>query len=109
MKLTEQQKRVIRENPHIQSGKLAKLIGCNTKTVQRNRKNIWSYEGVGIPFMRFDGLFRVKYKHCFIFASSSMVKSLNVVDHLIWCIESNMFNQPRVEHPYFENLTLGNR
>ena len=104
--MTEQQKRVIRENPHIQSGKLAKLIGCSAKTVQRNRNHVWSYEGVGIPFMRFDVLFRVKYKHRFIFASNSMVKSLAVVDHLIWCIENGMFNKARIEHPYFENLKL---
>ena len=107
MPLTKKQIRVIRENPNIHSGKLAKLIGCNAKTVQRNRSVNWSYSGVGIPFLRFDGLFRVKYKHKFIFASKSFKESISVVDHLIWCINNDMFKQPRIEHPYFENLKLG--
>lgn len=107
MPLTKQQKQAIKDNPNIQSGKLAKLIGCNVKTVQRNRVSKWSYTGVGVPFFRFDGLFRVKYRHSFIYASKSYVKAMQVVEHLIWCIENEMFNQARIEHPYFENLKLG--
>lgn len=106
MKLTSEQEKVINENPHIRGSEIANLIGCNARTVRRNRRSCWSYSGVGIPFLVFDGSFRVKYKHKFIFVSSSRDKAIAVVDHLIWCIENNMFNQPRIEHPYFEKLSL---
>ena len=107
MKLTIEQKRVVSQNPNIHSAKLAKLIGCNQKTIQRNRVSNWSYTGVGIPFLRFDGLFRIKYKHKFIFASTSINKSMEVLEHLIWCIDNGMFNKARIEHPYFYSLRFG--
>ena len=111
MKLTEQQKRVILENPHLESGKLAGFLGLKAGTVKayrlRNKiRGKWTYEGTKVPFMHFDGLFRVKYKNRFIFASNSLSKSINLVDHLIWGIENDMFNKPRIEHPYFEGLKL---
>ena len=106
-KLTKQQKRLINENPNIQAGKLAKLIGCNVRTIHRNRVSKWSYEGVGIPFLKFDCVFKVIYKKKYIASSAFIENALNVVVHLIWCIENNMFNKPRIEHPYLENLKFG--
>ena len=110
-KLTEKQKRVIRENPHIQSGKLAKLLSCNVKAVRYYRQSSWSYSGVGIPFMCFDCSgkphWSIVYKRVRIAKRSLLSDAINIVDHLIWCIESKMFNQPRVEHPYFVNLKFG--
>ena len=107
MKLTIEQKRVISQNPNIHSAKLAKLIDCHPKTIRRSRVSNWSYTGVGIPLLRFDGLYRVKYKHKFIFASISFNKSMEVLDHLIWCIDNGMFNKARIEHPYFYSLRFG--
>jgi hypothetical protein len=57
-KLTDEQKRVLDQNPHLQSGKLAKLLGLSVNTVtsyrRRNGGVKWSYGGVGIPFFHFD-------------------------------------------------------
>lgn len=110
--MTEQQKRVIRDNPHLQSGKLAKLLGINAKRVDwfkySNKLNAWSYTGVNIPFLHFDKKtvsFKVRYRHQTLF-SGSFKTAIKFVDHLLWCIENNMFNQPRIEHPYFENLGI---
>lgn len=68
----------------------------------------WFYGGVGIPFMHFDSSrpqYEVNYKGHRV-ARGTFSKCLSIVEHLIWCIENNMFNQPRIEHPYFENLPL---
>ena len=88
--ISKQQKRVIIENPNIHSGKIAKLIGCHIATVQRVRNSNWSYAGIGIPFLSFDGRFRVKYQHKSIFSSSRLAKAIKSVDHLIWCIDSGL-------------------
>ena len=110
--MTEQQKRVIRENPHLQSGKLASFLGVNAKKVdyfkRRNNFNVWTYSGLGIPFHYFDGWsvdYKIEYKGKKVFGGC-FKRAMNVLDHLIWCIENGMFKQPRIEHPYFENLTL---
>lgn len=117
MRLTEQQKRVIRENPHLQSGKLAILLVASQASVDsykyRNNIRVWTYRGFGIPFLRFDfqsklPCYRVEYKGSYIFGGFLSV-ALFVVDHLIWCIENNMFNKPRIEHPYFDNLKIGDK
>lgn len=111
--ITEQQKRVIRENPHLQAGKLARFLGLTVAQVKYARPfNVsWSYQGFNIPFCQFDksdkphwsirkGGFRVA-------KSSNLVEAICIIDHLIWCIENNIFNQPRIEHPYLENLKFG--
>jgi len=112
--MNEQQKRVIRENPNLQSGVLARFLNLNKNTVKSHRtKNRscgkWTYSGVGLPKMFFEtvnGSFVVKYGSKWVFRGT-FDKAVNVVDHLIWCIENGMFNQPRIEHPYFENLSFG--
>ena len=112
--MTEQQKRVIRENPHLQSGKLAKLLGVRQHTLKtyRIRNDLlgsWSYRGVGIPFLVFDESFCIRYRFKYIFSSPFLSKAIDVVDHLIWCIENGMFNMPRIENPYFDNLRFGEK
>lgn len=67
----------------------------------------WSYSGVGIPFMVFEHSFLVRYKLKHLFSSGELTKAIEAVDHLIWCIENDIFNKPRIDHPYLENLKLG--
>ena len=109
-KLTQQQKRVVRENQHIHSGKLAELLGCDARAVRYHKKSMWSYTGVGIPFMCFDGSDKPHWSIAKdgkrIAKSASLEKAVSIVDHLIWCIENGMFNQPRIENPYFTGLKL---
>lgn len=113
--MTEQQKRVIRENPHLQAGRLAEFLGLNVNTVRsyrvRNKaRRSWTYTGLGIPMMFFNidsGCFIVSNKKAKLF-KGVFSKAIDVVDRLLWCIENNMFNQPRIEHPYFENLGFSN-
>lgn len=110
-KITRIQRRFILDNPHIQSGKLALLMGLKAGTIKqfRRRKKLqsnWTYSGKGIPFMRFSETYRVKYKHRPIFWSGDLTKAIKAVDHLIWCIENKMFNAKPIEHPYFENITF---
>ena len=110
--MTEQQKRVIRENPHLQSGKLASFLGVSRKAVEsfkrRQNLNKWSYTGINIPYCKFhkDNLdYTVSYKHKTIF-SGCFKSAMSVLDHLIWCIENGIFKKARIEHPYFENIKL---
>ena len=112
MKLTEQQKRVIRENPHLQRGKLSRLLGVGEFSIDSyktyNNLKSWTYSCCGMPFLSFHPLstsYRVQYKSRVIFLGSRN-KAINVLDHLIWCIENDMFNKPRIENPYFEGLKL---
>lgn len=110
MKLTPEQEKAIIENPHIQSGKLAQLLGLKPDTVKsfRYRSNIkkWTYSGSGFPFMVFYNSFLVRYKSCHIYSTPILEDAVKAVDYLISCIESGKFNQPRIEHPYFEKLSL---
>lgn len=107
--MTEQQKRVVRENLHLQSGKLSALLGVSKRTINDFRSKIvktWTYSGVGIPFMVFDKSFTVN-RYGYLYSSPVLCNAIKAVDHLIWCIENNMFNQPRIEHPYLVNLKFG--
>ena len=111
--LTDQQKRIIRENPHIQRGKLSKFLGVSKLSVdsyrEYNNLKSWTYSGCGFPFLSFNTAgvcYRVQYKRSVIFFGS-IKNALKVLDQLIWCIENNMFNKPRIEHPYLENLKFG--
>lgn len=108
-KITRIQRRFILDNPHVQSGKLALLLDINAGTIKqfRRRKKLqanWTYTAKGIPFMRFDGTYRVQYKGKSLFWSKCLENSIKAVDHLIWCIQSKMFNAKPIEHPYLENL-----
>lgn len=110
--LTKEQKRVIRENPHLQPSKIAKFLGLSVNTVKYYRRDIftWVYSGIGFPFCDFDSCnaqWLVRKNHALIAKTSIINKAINFLDHLIWCIENNMFNQPRIEHPYLENLKFG--
>lgn len=111
--MTEQQKRVIRENPHLSTKKLALFLDVSVRSVEnyrsKNRVYKFCYSGVGVPFLYFNKatLSRmVIFKGKTIF-HGSLKLSFKVLDHLIWCIENNMFNQPRIEHPYLVNLKFG--
>lgn len=116
--MNERQKRVIRENHNLNASALSRFLGVAVGTVNsmRFREGIrakWFYKGVGIPFLsvRTDQGYTLEI-HCGkgVFASTSNTeKALSLVDHLIWCIEKGMFKQPRIEHPYFENLKLGGK
>ena len=110
--MNDQQRRVIEENPNLSAGKLADFLGLSVNTVKYHKKNKsnWFYYGVGLPFCCFDIIncqWSVVKNHRRIVKTSSLDKAIKVVDHLIWCIENNMFNQPRIEHPYLENLKFG--
>lgn len=112
-RLTEQQKRVINENPHLSTKKLSLFLGVTVRQIEKlrakSRNYKFCYPGIGIPFFYFNGatLSRmVIHKGKTIFHGSFDL-SLKVLDHLIWCIENNMFNQPRIERPYLENLKFG--
>lgn len=111
--MNEQQKRVIRENPRLSTIKLAKLIKASVRSVERYKSKCriydWCYSGVGIPFVYFNKsrvCYTVIYKE-YLFFSGNLSRCVKVLDHLLWCIENDMFKQPRIEHPYFENLKLG--
>lgn len=111
--MTEQQKRVIRENPHLSASKIASLLGLSRSTIVSYRYRLggvcWSYSGKGIPFFYFSNSCAqhfVKYNGK-VFYNGVISKAINIVDHLIWCIENNIFNQPRIEHPYLVNLKFG--
>jgi hypothetical protein len=119
-KLTDEQKRVLDQNPHLQSGKLAKLLGLSVNTVTSQRRRgggvKWSYSGVGIPFLGFDKLmgFRVKYKMKHIYGGS-FDNAIKVQGQLIWMLENdlNPFEEKRIRKPVktildpFAGLKLG--
>lgn len=104
--------RTIKENPNLQAGALSRLLGVPSNTIKRyrarnNLRGKWSYTGIGIPFLRFDGLYRIKYNRKYVTASNNFKQVINVLDHLLWCIEKGiMSDKTRVEHPYFERLKL---
>lgn len=110
--MTTEQRRVINENPNLQSGVLSRLLGIPSNTIKtfRRRNNLrgkWTYSGKGIPFLRFDGLYRINYNCKYVTASNNFEQVINVLDHLLWCIEKGiMSDKTRVEHPYFERLKL---
>lgn len=98
-------RKVVDENPHLHSGKLAGLLGVSQNTIvsYRHRKGgvSWSYTGVGVPFMCLDrsaGLYRVTYKRAPVF-HGWLLTAIQVVDWLIYCIEAGYFNLPRVRRP----------
>lgn len=110
--MTPQIKRLLAENPHLQSGKLALLTGMKPRAINKFKKENgltgkWTYSGVGIPFMCYEFSYLVRYKQKHIGSSGLLEKAIDLVDHLIWCIENNMFNKPKIEHPYLSNLKLG--
>lgn len=114
--LSKQQKRLIVENPNLNAGVLARFIGVPSQTVNsfRFRNNIkakWHYKGVGAPFLsvRIKDRYSldVYYQNGTVATTGSILKAFKLVDHLIWCINNDMFKQPRIEHPYFEKLKLG--
>ena len=111
--MNDQQRKVIDENPNLSAGKLAYFLGLSRNTVISYRYRLggvaWSYSGIGVPFMYFNRSCAQYFvsKSRIVFYNGLFGKAVNVVDHLIWCIENNMFNQPRIEHPYLENLKFG--
>lgn len=116
MVLSRNQIRLIIQNPNINAGVLAKLIGAKQQTVTsfRFRNNItakWHYKGFGIPFTKARGDDRyqieVQFRNKSIASSNRLDKTIGVVDHLIYCINNDFFNMPRVENPYLEGLKLG--
>ena len=110
--MTTEQRRVINENPNLQSGVLSRLLGIPSNTIKtfRRRNNLrgkWTYSGKGVPFLRFDGLYRIMYNHEYVIACNDFKKAINVLDHLMWSIETGvMSDNRRIEHPYFEGLKL---
>lgn len=116
MRLTEQQRRVINENPHLQAGKIADFLGLSVNTVgsyrKRNIKRKWTYTGVGIPFLRYDRHigYRVKYKMIHLYGGS-FSGAITWQGQLLWLLERGLCpfgldGQPVIEHPYFESLKL---
>ena len=113
MKITisKNQQRVIVENKNLPVPKLAKFLNLPIHLVRSEiakTNRAWSYSGCGIPFCRFSKSplgFVVYYKNKRVF-TGCLKSSVNVVDHLIWCIESGMFTKPRIEHPYLDNLNF---
>lgn len=112
--ITEQQKRVIRDNPHLQAGKLARFLGLNADQVanQRRGKRTWSYTGVRIPFMSFDKRstspgFRVKYKMTHLFGGS-FEDAITWQGQLLWLLERGLCPFGLDNKPMFlQNLKFG--
>ncbi len=108
--MTPQIKRLIKENPNLSNSKIAMLTGLKPHAIRNNRdKSKWRYSGIGLPFLFFSmssAMFCVDYKHNRLY-TGGINTAINVVDHLIWCIEKGMFDKPRVEHPYLQNLKFG--
>ena len=104
--------RTIKENPNLDAGALSKLLNVPSNTIKtyrlRNKlRGNWTYTGIGIPFLRFDGLYRVMYKHEYVIACKNLTRAIDVLDHLIRCIETGvMSDKTRIEHPYFTGLKL---
>lgn len=110
--MTPQIKQLLIDNPNLQSGKLASITGMNKRAINKFKKQNgltgkWSYSGVGIPFITFDSLYRVKYKHRYVVARNNLNDAIEFLEHLIWCIENRIFDLPRIEHPYLKNITFG--
>lgn len=111
--ITEQQKRVIRENPHLQAGKLAKFLGISVNTLtsyrKRNLKRTWSYTGVSIPFLRYDKYigYRVKYKKIHLYGGS-FNGAINWQGQLLWLLERGLCPFGLDNKPIFlQNLKFG--
>lgn len=114
--LSKQQKRLIVENPNLNAKVLANFIGAPSQTVtsfrfRNNIKSKWYYKGVGVPFLsvRIKDRYslEVYYQRGTVATTGSMKRAFKIVDHLIWCIEKGFFKLPRIEHPYFEKLKIG--
>lgn len=113
MILSTSQIRTIIQNPKINSCVLARLMGVKSQTItsfrfRRGLGSSWHYKGFGIPFASFRGDERhqieIEFKKMYIASTNSASKAVAIVDHIIWCIENNMFNKARIEHPYREDL-----
>ena len=112
--ITEKQKRVIKENPHLQAGKLAKFLGLNIDQVsnQRRGKRTWSYTGKGIPFMRFDihqdsPKYTLRYKMTHLFCGK-YEDCINWQGQLLWLLERGLCPFGLDNKPIFlQNLKFG--
>lgn len=108
--LTKTQKRFIEDNPNLNSAVISRFLGIDINKVAKPRvKGGFRHKGVGIPFLFFHksiAQYAVDSKGQRIY-NGKLDIAIKVVDHLIWCIESGQFDKPRIEHPYFENLSLG--
>ncbi len=107
--LTKEQKRVINENPHLQTNKIAEFLGLSRNTIMSYRYRrggvVWAYSGRGIPFVDFDRwatneMWRVRYKGKKLFGGC-MKSALNVQGQLIWMLENGLspFETKRVRKP----------
>lgn len=107
--LTKEQKRVINENPHLQTNKIAEFLGLSRNTIMSYRYRrggvVWAYSGKGIPFMDFDkwtpnAMWRVRYKGKKLFGGC-MKSALNVQGQLIWMLENGLspFETKRIRKP----------
>lgn len=114
--LSKQQKQLIIDNPNLNACVLAKFIGAKSQTVTsfrfRNKiKSKWYHKGNKIPFLSVRTNDRyaldVYFRSGTLATSGSFSKAMKIVDHLIWCIELDMFDKPRIENPYLQNLKFG--
>lgn len=115
MSLSSSEKRVIIENPHLDSRKLALILNVGVSKVKNYRaKNIkteWRYSGSGLPFIFFNvssAKFSVEYKGKRLY-TGVLSTAIKVLDHLIWCIENGLFDMPRIGNPYFSDIKFGER
>ena len=113
MPLTEQQKRVIRENPHLTEKALADFLGLRITQVNNQKRLFfsgWTYSGNGLP--RMDVLkaghnnkykrdrYKVRYMGQGIF-QGDRCDAINFNGQFLWMLENRMNpNQaPRVRKP----------
>lgn len=111
--ITEQQKRVIKENPHLTEKALADFLGLRITQVNNQKRLFnsgWTYQGKGFP--RMDVLkaghnnkykrdrFKIRYMGLPLF-QGSRDDAINVHGQFLWMLENglNPHKSPRVGEP----------
>lgn len=90
--MTEQQIKLILDNPNLSGAVLAKLIGVSRWTVNEFRSGVtWTHNGVGVPFVGFNkasGQYTIRCKRRQIF-KGTFQDCMENIDRLIYCLDHN--------------------
>lgn len=111
--LTDQQKRLIDDNPNLSNTVLSRFLNVARGKILRYKSSIgldsqWKHKGVGVPFTRRfntkDGEFTiVSHKRNTIFTGTTRNATINA-DRLIYCLENNNGKLP----PTFDGWVMKN-
>ena len=108
--MDERFERLIADNPNLSTSAICRLTGLSIGEVNKARvKPLWSYKGVGIPFMCFvnrknQACYQVSAYGRLIF-NGLFYRAIEYVDMVIYCLENNKGKLPLTrKESYFVGL-----